>query len=190
MATALNTTTAEEYLRLEQASLEKHEYADGQMLAMAGANRKHRIITDNIRFALRLKDRASGCVSDNSGTRLFIPATGGYTYPDVVMTCGENQRFQDDAMDTLLNPTLIVEVLSPSTANYDRGGKFNSYTSIPSFAEYLLVSQDELLVEWRVRIAPQEWRTRFFQSLVDSVTLQHSGIVLPLTAIYDGIKIG
>jgi Uma2 family endonuclease len=127
MATAPNTLTPEEYLRLERASLEKHEYEGGHMFAMAGANRRHRIINDNIRFALRLKEAACGCVSDNSDTRLFIPATGGYTYSDVVMTCGEEQRFQDDALDTLLNPTLIVEVLSPSTENYDRGGKFYRY---------------------------------------------------------------
>jgi Uma2 family endonuclease len=190
MATAPNTLTPEEYLRLERESLEKHEYADGQMFAMAGASRKHRIINDNVRFALRVKEAAAGCVSDNSDTRLFIPATRGYTYADVVMTCGEGQRHQDDALDTLLNPTLIVEVLSPSTANYDRGGKFNAYTSIPSFSEYLLVSQDEVLVEQRVRVAPQEWRTRFFRSLEDSVTLEHGGIVLPLGIIYAGVTIG
>jgi Uma2 family endonuclease len=104
------------------------------------------------------------------------------------MTCGGEQRHQDDALDTLLNPTLIVEVLSPSTADYDRGGKFNSYTSIPSFAEYLLVSQDEVLVEQRVRMAAQEWRQRFFHQLEDSVTLT-GGIVLPLSTIYAGVKI-
>jgi Uma2 family endonuclease len=129
-------------------------------------------------------------VSDNSDTRLFIPATRGYTYADVVATCGEEQRFQDDALDTLLNPTLIVEVLSRGTADYDRGGKFNGYTSIPSFSEYLLVSQDEVLVEQRVRVAPQEWRTRFFRSMEDSVTLEHGGVVLPLRRIYSGVKIG
>jgi len=139
MATAANTITPEEYLRLERASEEKHEYIDGQMFALAGANRKHRKITANIQFALQAKEAESGCVSDNSDTRLLIPATKTYTYPDVVMTCGEEQRFQDDVTDTLLNPTLIVEVLSPSTEAYDRGKKFISYTSIPSFAEYLLV---------------------------------------------------
>jgi len=189
MATAPNTLTPEEYLRLERASLEKHEYEGGQMFAMAGANRRHRIINDNIRFALRLKEAACGCVSDNSDTRLFIPATGGYTYSDVVMTRGEEQRFQDDALDTLLNPTLIVEVLSPSTENYDRGGKFYRYTSISSFAEYILVSQDEVLVEQRVRVAPQEWRTRFFRSMEESVTLENGAIVLPLSTIYAGVKL-
>jgi Uma2 family endonuclease len=187
MATAPNTLTIEEYLRLERASEEKHEYIDGQMFAMAGANRKHRKITANIHFALLAKEAEFGCVSDNSDTRLFIPGTRRYTYSDVVMTCGEEQRHQDDVMDTLLNPTLIVEVLSPSTEGYDRGKKFLSYTSIPSFAEYLLVSQDEVLVEQRVRLAPQEWRQRFFRSLDDSVTLVN-GIVLPLASIYGGIK--
>jgi Uma2 family endonuclease len=188
MATAPNTLTPEEYLRLERASEEKHEYADGQMFAMAGANRKHRMITANIQFALRAKEAASGCVSDSSDTRLFLPATKKYTYPDVVMTCGEEQQYQDDVLDTLLNPTLIVEVLSPSTEASDRGKKFISYTSIPSFAEYLLVSQDEVLVEQRVRLAPQEWRQRFFHQLEDSVTLG-GGIVLPLSTIYSGIKL-
>jgi Uma2 family endonuclease len=186
MATAPNFLTPEEYLRLERASLEKHEYADGQMFAMAGANRKHRLITGNIFVALRAIQKASGCVCDNSETRLFTPVSKRYTYPDAVMTCGEEQRFQDDALDTLLNPTLIVEVLSPSTADYDRGGKFVAYMSIPSFSEYLLISQDEVLVEQRVRLAPQEWKTRFFRQLEDSVTLESGGgiFVLPLATIY------
>ena len=190
MASAPNILTPEEYLQLERAAVEKHEYADGQMFAMAGANRKHRKITLNINIALEAKEAAAGCVSDNSDTRLYIPATRGYTYPDAVMTRGQQQVYQDDALDTLLNPTLIVEVFSPGTADYDRGRKFNSYTSIPSFSEYLLISQDEVLVEQRVRLAPREWRTRFFQSLDDSVTLEHGGIVLPLSTIYSGVKIG
>jgi Uma2 family endonuclease len=119
---------------------------------------------------------------------LFTPAARSYTYADVVMTCGEEQRHQDDALDTLLNPTLIVEVLSPSTEAYDRGKKFIHYTSIPSFTEYLLVAQDEVLVEQRVRLAPEEWRQRFFRSLNDSVTLS-GGVVLPLSAIYAGVKL-
>jgi Uma2 family endonuclease len=191
MATAPSFLTPEEYLRLERASQEKHEYADGQMFAMAGANRKHRKISGNLYVALQAKETESGCVSDNSDTRLFIPKSKRYTYPDVVMTCGEEQRFQDDSLDTLLNPTLIAEVLSPSTADYDRGGKFVSYMSIPSFSEYLLVSQDEVLVEQRVRLGPQEWKTRFFRQLQDSVTLESGGglFMLPLSAIYAGVKI-
>ena len=189
MATAPNTFTPEEYLRLERASEQKHEYVDGQMFAMAGANRRHRLITANIHFALRAEEAASGCVSDTSDTRFFIPATNKYTYADVVMTCGEEQRFQDDDLDTLLNPTLIVEVLSPGTEAYDRGKKFISYTSIPSFAEYLLVSQEEVLVEQRIRIAAQEWRQRFFHQLEDSVTVGR-GISLPVSTIYAGIKLG
>jgi Uma2 family endonuclease len=188
MATAPHFLTPDEYLRLERATLEKHEYIDGQMVAMSGANRKHRLITMNIQTALRANETASGCVVDNSDTRLFIPASTRYTYPDVVMTCGEPQRYQDDALDTLLNPTLIVEVLSPSTEGYDRGKKFIAYTSIPSFAEYVLVSQDEVLVEHRFRLAPQEWRTRFFRSLEDVVAMESGGeIVLPLSAIYAGV---
>jgi len=188
MATAPSFLTPEEYLRLERASEEKHEYADGQMFAMAGANRKHRKISGNLYVALQAKETESGCVSDNSDTRLFIPVSKRYTYPDTVMTCGEKQRFQDDSLDTLLNPTLIVEVLSPSTADYDRGGKFVAYMSIPSFSEYLLISQDEVLVEQRVRVAAMEWRQKFFRRLEDSVTLV-GGIVLPVSTIYAGVKL-
>jgi len=190
MATAPNNfITPEEYVRLERASEGKHEYASGQIFAMAGASLNHRVITDNVRFFLRVKEASSGCRSDNSDTRIFIPATKKYTYPDVVMTCGEERRFQDDSRETLLNPTLIVEVLSPSTADYDRGGKFNSYTTIPSFSEYLLISQDEVLVEHRVRLAPQDWRTRFFSSLENSVTLEsgEGAFVLPLSVIYQDV---
>jgi Uma2 family endonuclease len=189
MATAPSTLTPEEYLRLERASEEKHEYVEGQMFAMAGANRNHRIITTNIHFALRSQEAECGCVTDNSDTRLFIPATKRYTYPDAVMTCGEEQQHQDAVMDTLLNPTLIVEVLSSSTEGYDRGKKFLAYTSIPSFTEYLLVAQDEVLVEQRVRVATEEWRQRFFRSPDDSVTLVN-GMVLPLASVYAGIKWG
>ena len=188
MATAPNFITREEYLRLERASEEKHEYVDGQMFARTGVNRKHREIMDNVMFYLRSKRAESGCSTSNSETRLFIPATGRYTYADAVMIC-EEQKYQDDVLDTLLNPTLIVEVLSPSTEAYDRGKKFQLYRSIPSFSEYLLIAQDEISVEYHVRQADREWKQRFCQEIGDVVQLQKSGIVLPLSAVYEGVTL-
>ena len=189
MATAPNFITPEEYLRLERASEEKHEYADGQMFAMAGANKKHRTIMGNVYVSLVRLSPSTGCTPDNSETRLFIPATGRYTYADAVLTCGE-EEYQDDVLDTLLNPTLIVEVLSPSTEAYDRGKKFQAYRSIPSFSEYLLIAQDEILVEYHVRQAGREWKQQFYQEIGDAVPLERSGIVLPLTTIYEGVAFG
>ena len=186
MASAPNFTTPEEYLRLERASEEKHEYVDGQMFAMAGANRRHRELMDNVMFYLRGKRSESECTTSNSETRLFIPATGRYTYADAVMIC-EEEEYQDDILDTLLNPTLIVEVLSPSTEAYDRGKKFQAYRSIPSFSEYLLIAQDEIMVEYHLRQAGREWKQQFYQEITDAVHLERSGILLPLSAIYDGV---
>lgn len=187
MATAPGVLTPAEYLHLERASVEKHEYVDGQMVAMAGANRKHRRIMRNVSFLLESLSAGTRCTPDNSETRLFIPATGRYTYADAVLTCGE-EEYQDDVLDTLLNPTLIVEVLSPSTEAYDRGKKFQQYQSIASFSEYLLISQDEMLVEYRVRQEDRkDWKLNLYEEYGDIVVLKASGIALPLAAIYKGV---
>lgn len=186
MATAPNLITPDEYLQLERASDEKHEYLNGRMFAMAGANKPHRKIMGNVYVSLTASSQGTGCIPDNSETRLFIPATGLYTYADAVLTCGEEQ-YQDDALDTLLNPTLIVEVLSPSTEAYDRGKKFQGYRSIPSFSEYLLIAQNEVLVEYHLRQAGGEWTAQFHQAIADTVILKSSGIALPLSAIYEGV---
>lgn len=186
MATVPSVITPDEYLRRERSSEQKHEYSDGRMFAMAGASREHRKIMNNILVFLIQSAKGSICAPDNSETRLFIPANGRYTYADVVMTCGE-QQYQDDQLDTLLNPTLIVEILSPTTEAYDRGKKFPAYRSIPTFSEYLLVAQDETMVEYYLRQQDRQWTHHFYQERAESVELHSSGISLPLEVIYEGL---
>ena len=123
--------TPEEYLRLERASQEKHEYFKGEIFAMTGATENHNIIAGSTFAALYSELRKKPCQIYPSDMRVRIPATGLYTYPDISVVCG-TPEFEDDGLDTLLNPTVIIEVLSPSTEPYDRGKKFQHYRTIPT----------------------------------------------------------
>ncbi|MCP4662549.1 MAG: Uma2 family endonuclease [bacterium] len=132
--------TVEQYLAFERESETKHEYYDGETFAMAGASPAHNLISWNIAMALGPQVRSRGCFGFPADMRLRIPATGLYTYPDVVVVCGEPEF--DQQRDTLLNPTLIIEILSPSTEDYDRGRKFAHYRSLESLAAYLVIAQE------------------------------------------------
>jgi Uma2 family endonuclease len=151
--------TPAEYLAMERASLEKHEFCDGEVFAMAGASKEHNLIVTNVVGELRAALRQRPCDVYPSDMRIRIPATGLYTYADAVVTC-ERPRFEDDQLDTLLNPQVIFEVLSDSTEDYDRGTKFKNYRSIPSLLDYVLVSQGEVLVEHFVRQGDGAWILR------------------------------
>ena len=139
--------SVQEYLAFEHESEIRHEYLHGEIFAMYGASRRHNRISWNIVAALAPLLRDGGCEGFVSDMRVRIPATEIYTYPDVVVVCGEAQIEEEEGLETLLNPTLIVEVLSPSTEDYDRGRKFGYYRTIPSLQLYLLVSQDRVHVE-------------------------------------------
>jgi Uma2 family endonuclease len=151
--------TPAEYLALERSSPEKHEYCDGEIFAMAGASEAHDLIVANVVGELRAALRHRPCKVYPSDMRLKVPATGLYTYPDASALCGLAE-LEDTEVDTLLNPAVIVEVLSASTEDYDRGTKFKNYRSIPSFREYVVVSQAEVLVEHHVRQADGSWLMR------------------------------
>jgi Uma2 family endonuclease len=151
--------TPEEYLAWEREAPEKHEYFQGEVFAMAGAKRRHNLLALNLGAELRDALRRRRCEVYASDMRVRVPATGLYTYPDVVVVCG-TPRFEDEEEDTLLNPVVLVEVLSKSTSSYDRGEKFESYRTIPSFKEYLLVSQTKVLVEHFARQADGSWLMR------------------------------
>src|SRR5262245_46847116 len=128
--------TPEQYLVLERKADFKSEYLNGYIIAMAGASREHNLIAGNLHGELRSQLKGRPCETYVSDMRVFIDRTGLYTYPDIVAVCGE-ARFQDDGVDTLLNPTVIVEVLSDSTERYDRGRKFGHYRQLPSLREYV-----------------------------------------------------
>ncbi len=164
--------TAAEYLIWERSSPEKHGFYRGEVFAMAGASRAHNLIALNLAAMLRnaLLDRP--CEAYPSDLRVRVAATGLYTYPDATALCSP-PIFEDDAADTLTNPELIVEILSPTTEAYDRGEKFEQYRSIPSFREYLLVAQDKALVEHFVRQEDGTWNLRVL----------HAGDVLTLPGL-------
>ena len=148
--------TVAEYLSMERTSSEKHEFAFGEIYAMGGASARHVGIVSNIVRELGNQLRQRPCRVYSTDLRLCVDADQRYTYPDVAVV-RDQPRFLDDTLDTLLNPDLIVEVLSESTRNYDRGDKFQQYRGIPSFREYLLVDQAKAHVERHTKQPDGTW---------------------------------
>ena len=180
--------TPEEYLAIERKAEYKSEYFNGEMFAMTGASRKHNLIALNIGGELRQQLKGKPCEAYVNDMRVRIPRTRLYTYPDVVVVCGEPE-FEDDFIDTLLNPTLIVEVLSESTESYDRGKKSSYYRTVQSLAEYLLVSQDEYKVEQYVKQADGRWLLTDIRSPEGVVELTSIPCVLALKEVYDRVTL-
>jgi Uma2 family endonuclease len=175
--------TVEEYLAREREAEYKSEYLNGEIFAMAGASRPHNLIVSNIcgEFYIQLKNRV--CSVYPSDMRLKVSATGLYTYPDVMVACGE-ERFDDDNEDTLLNPTLIVEVLSKSTERQVRGAKFEHYSKLGSLQEYLLAAQHRPRLELFTKQGPGRWLLTEFESLDDVVKLTSINCELALKNVY------
>lgn len=148
--------TSEEYLAFERTSDEKHEYYAGTIYAMAGGSARHNRIAGSAYAALYAQLRQRNCNVYPSDMRVKIVQTGLYTYPDITIICG-NEQYEDRKEDTLLNPTIIIEVLSPSTEKYDRGKKFQQYRSILSLREYILIAQDEYHIEQFTRQSDNRW---------------------------------
>jgi Uma2 family endonuclease len=180
--------TPEEYLTLERAAEYKSEYFDGEIFSMVGASRKHNLIAGNVFTALKQFLRGKPCEVYVSDMRVKIPAANLYTYPDVAAVCGE-PRFEDDAVDTLLNPTLIVAVLSKSTASYDDIVKFGYYRTLGSVTEYLLVAQNDYHVEHYARQADDRWLLADVRGLESRVELASVGCALALSEVYDRISL-
>ncbi len=177
--------TPEEYLALERRADSKSEYLRGQVIAMAGATRSHNLIAGNFYREVSRQLRGRPCESYISDMRVKVGRTGLYTYPDVVAVCGEIQ-FEDIHNDTLLNPTVIVEVLSATTEAYDRGEKFALYRRLESLQEYLLVAQDKIRIEHYVR---QEtlWVLSEAGSVDEMVRLASIGCEVGLLDVYDKV---
>jgi Uma2 family endonuclease len=175
--------TPEEYLRRERAAEFKSEYFAGEVFAMSGGTLPHAQIATNIIGELHGCLKASPCRVVNSELRLLVPATGLYTYPDVMVICGEPDC-SDGARDVVLNPILLVEVLSPKTQTYDRGDKFRNYRSIPTFKEYLIVAQDQALIEQWVLVDNRWTLLREFRNLEEVLCLAHVPATLALSEVY------
>jgi Uma2 family endonuclease len=175
--------TAAEYLSMDRNSSEKHEFAFGEIYAMGGASARHVEIVGNIARELGNQLRQRPCRVYSTDLRLCVDADRRYTYPDIVVVCGQ-PRFLDDELDTLLNPDLIVEVLSESTRNYDRGDKFQQYRGIPSFREYLLVDQAKAHVERYSKQNDGTWSLWETDSLDNVIHLESIAVTLPVSEIY------
>jgi Uma2 family endonuclease len=176
----------QEYLRRERLAEYKSEYLNGEIFAMTGASRQHNRITINISSSLNLQLKGRPCETYAVDMRVKVRASGLYTYPDVAVACGEPQ-FEDSEFDTLLNPTLLVEVLSPSTERYDRIAKTSYYRTIDSLAEHLLVAQDEIRLEQYVKRPNGQWLLSEYRDLDGVVELTSIGCELKLSDVYDRI---
>jgi Uma2 family endonuclease len=172
-----------EYLTHERTAETRSELYAGELFAMSGASRGHNLIVTNLVRVLGTQLLGRECELYANDMRVRIPQTSSYTYPDLVVVCGE-PRFEDGELDTLVDPTLIVEVLSPSTADYDRSGKFEHYRTLPSLLEYLVLAQDRAHAELWVRQPDGRWLFSDVSSREAVLRLSSIGCELPLAEVY------
>lgn len=176
--------TPEEYLEIERISPIKHEYLQGQMVAMAGASKAHVIITGNLSALLVNHLRGTGCIPYTVDMKVRLPALNLFYYSDVAVTCDERDRAS--AEDFILYPKLIVEVLSDSTEAFDRGDKFSDYKTIPTLEEYVLIHQKQILVERFQRKSDNLWLPQVFR-LGDTVELSSIGFACEIAMLYENL---
>jgi len=179
--------TPEQYLEIERKADYKSEYLNGEMFAMSGARAKHDQIAINLYGELRQQFRSRPCRVYSSDMRVRVSPGGLYTYPDVSASCGE-ARFLDEQEDTLLNPSVIIEVLSPSTEAYDRGRKFEHYKTIEAFREYLLLAADRVHADLYTRQPDNRWILASADALDDVLTLESINVRLTLADVYEKIE--
>jgi len=179
--------TPEQYLEIERKAEFKSEYYQGEMFAMSGAREPHVLIAGNVFGELHQQLRRRPCRAYSADMRVRVTPVGLYTYPDVVVVCGEPQ-FLDENRDTLLNPTMIVEVLSESTKAYGRGEKFELYSSLESVAEYVMISSLRVRAELFTRQPEGRWMLTAKSGLEDSLELQSIGCRLALADLYEKVE--
>jgi Uma2 family endonuclease len=189
MSAHVQRLSPEEYLKIERAAEFRSEYFNGRMHAMAGGSHKQAIIIGNLVSALHNELSKRRCLVTSSDLRVRVDPGGLYTYPDVVVVCGE-PKYADNQRDTLLNPVLIVEVLSPSTEAYDRGFKSAQYRTMESLQEYALVSQMEPRIEVFRRQAEGGWLLLESAGQEAVCRLESVGCSLALPAVYENVTFG
>lgn len=182
-AAKLKYLTPEEYLAIERQAEFKSEYVDGVMYSMAGGSPKHNLVSGNIHSLINLRLWDGPCRVFNSDQKVRVPGKQKYLYPDVTVVC-DKPLFDENEKDVLLNPLLIVEVLSDSTAGYDRARKFLFYQEIESFREYLLVAQDEPVVQHYIKQSDGSWIYTKIEGLDKSIELTTINCRLELKDIY------
>ncbi len=178
--------TVEEYLTWERMQTIRHEFFAGEVFSQAGGTRRHSLIGANILRSIGNFLEDHECEAHGSDMRVHVEATGYFAYPDVSVVCPPVQGETDDV---ITNPVLIVEVLSPSTADFDRGTKFNHYRQIPSLQEYIVLWQGEARVEHHSRTSDGLWLLRDINGLDQLLQLASIGHLLPLRTVYKKVKL-
>lgn len=187
-APRLNRISQEEYLEMERAADTKHEYFQGEIYAMSGASPQHNDISFNINRLVAPFLFGKGCKLYGSDFRLHIPANTLYTYPDFTIVCGPAETSGNYA-DNLLNPTILIEILSKSTRDYDRGNKFSLYREIATLKEYIMVDSTAISVEHFIRQDEHSWQLTEFKQLTDTFTIHTIGMTLALSDLYFDVQL-
>ncbi len=185
-APALKYIDPSEYLDAERKALDKHEYYKGEIFAMSGASLAHNVIASNVFISAGQKLKGKNCRPFGSDLRVHIPKNSLYTYPDISIVCGDVET-TDDHFDTATNPLVIIEILSSSTRDYDKGGKFTLYRDIDSLQEYLLIDSEKIMVEKFIRNADNSWQLTEYKSIEQSFWINSVNIELQLQDVYEDV---
>lgn len=177
-----------DYLDKELLALEKHEYFKGEIFAMSEASIAHNKIAINSISDIFTKLKGKKCQPFGSDLRIHIPKNTLFTYPDISIVCDEIET-TDDKFDTITNPSVLIEILSPSTRNYDKGEKFTLYREIDSLQEYILIDSERIMVEKFIRNSDNSWQLTEYRTIEQSFTIATVGIEMFLLDIYEGVKI-
>ena len=186
LATVEKHYTDEEYLAFEREALQKHELIDGEIIAMAGASREHNLIGVNVSSEFRFRLKGGKCEVYANDMRVRMKK-GRYGYPDVVIAC-EKPKFADDEFDVLLNPVVVVEVLSKSTRFRDKTEKLETYQKMESIRECLLIEQKEIRVEHYIKQTPRQWILRIYEELTETIILESINCEIPVAEVYAQIE--
>jgi Uma2 family endonuclease len=180
--------TIQEYLQIERGSLEKHEYYKGEIFAMSGASPRHNVIAVNIITTLSIALKGKRCRPFGSDMRIQIPENSLFTYPDVSIFCGDVIISPEDK-ETVIQPTVIIEILSPSTKNYDRGEKFMLYRAIPALKEYILIDSESVHAEHFAINEEGLWQLKEYNNLIEKVIIETLNLQLILNDVYEGCEL-
>jgi Uma2 family endonuclease len=179
--------TIEEYLEMENASTQKHEYYKGEIFAMSSAKLNHNKIFASLFSTLGSKLKGKSCKPYGSDLRVYIESNSLFTYPDITIVCGKVETKNDDELN-VLNPTVIIEILSSSTKNYDRGDKFKLYRDIPTLKEYVLIDSEMIGVEIFRLNANRNWELEEYKSLDKELCIQIVDTSIQLIDIYEDVS--
>lgn len=177
----------EAYLEMENAAIEKHEYYKGEVFAMSGAKLPHNEISLNLITILKNRLKGKQCKPYNSDTRIHIPANTLFTYPDISIVCGEVETLNDDEYN-VLNPTVIIEVLSKSTKNYDRGEKFKLYRDIETLKEYVLIDSESMHIEIFRLNENNHWELEEYNDANSELKIKAISEIILIADVYEGIN--